>query len=42
MVRLFDVFKPLLPNASLFNDDLHANQEGHGIITNAVRAKLAP
>ena len=42
VVRLFDVFKPLLPNASLFDDDLHVNREGHGIIANAVRAKLAP
>jgi lysophospholipase L1-like esterase len=42
VVRLFDAFKPLLPNSSLFHDDLHLNEDGNGIVANAVRAKLAP
>lgn len=40
VVRLFDVFKPRLPNASLFHDDLHPNREGQAIIADAVRPKL--
>ena len=40
VVRLFDVFQPLLPNAGLFDDDLHLNREGNAIIADAVRAKL--
>jgi phospholipase/lecithinase/hemolysin len=42
VVRLFEVFKPLLPNGALFADDLHPNAAGHEHIANAVRVKLAP
>ena len=42
VVRLFDVFAPLLPNDALFDDDLHLNADGHEIVADAVRAKLAP
>jgi lysophospholipase L1-like esterase len=41
VVRLFEVFKPLLPNGALFADGLHPNAAGFEIIANAVRAKLA-
>lgn len=41
VVRLFDVFRPLLPNAALFHDDVHPDREGQGIIADAVRPKLA-
>jgi lysophospholipase L1-like esterase len=40
-VRLFDVFKPRLPNNALFHDDLHLDRDGQAIIADAVRAKLA-
>jgi lysophospholipase L1-like esterase len=42
VVRLFDVFQPLLPNAGLFDDDLHLNREGNVIVADAVRPLLAP
>ena len=41
VVRLFDTFRTLLPNSSLFHDGLHPNRSGQGIIADAVRAKLA-
>jgi lysophospholipase L1-like esterase len=41
VVRLFDVFKPRLPNNALFHDDLHLDRDGQAIIADAVRAKLA-
>ena len=41
VVRLFDVFKPRLPNGALFHDDLHLDRDGHAIVANAVRARLA-
>jgi lysophospholipase L1-like esterase len=41
VVRLFDVFKPRLPNNALFHDDLHLDRDGHAIVAAAVRAKLA-
>ena len=41
VVRLFDVLKPLLPNSALFQDGIHPNKDGHAIIADAIRAKLA-
>ena len=40
VVRLYDVFAPLLPNAALFHDDLHLTEGGHGFVANAVRPNL--
>jgi lysophospholipase L1-like esterase len=40
VVRLFDVFKPLLPNSALFQDGIHPNRDGQAIIADAVRARL--
>lgn len=40
VVRLYDVFRPRLPDPSLFHDDVHVDREGQAIIANAVRAKL--
>lgn len=41
VVRLFDTFRPMLPNSSLFHDGLHPNRSGQGIIADAIRARLA-
>jgi lysophospholipase L1-like esterase len=42
VVRLFDVFRPRLPDPRLFQDGVHLNQAGNAIVADAVRAKLAP
>jgi lysophospholipase L1-like esterase len=42
VVRLFDVFRPRLPDGRLFQDDLRLNRAGHAIIADAVRAMLFP
>ncbi len=41
VVRLFDVFKTLLPNSALFHDGIHPNRDGQAVIADAVRASLA-
>jgi lysophospholipase L1-like esterase len=42
VVRLFDVFAKRLPDSTLFQDDLHLNEDGNRIVADAVRVMLAP
>jgi lysophospholipase L1-like esterase len=41
VVRLFDVFKPRLPDGRLFQNAVHLNRAGNAIVADAVRARLA-